>query len=552
MTALFPNALDTFATNHVSGQLLSSAEYNDLMDAVNKIERNMRQSETVVVAASNAPSAWKTMAKYTCTGFADEDVINQALADLVNSGTYGTVVLSNGLFNITNAPVSLPAAPVALTGQTGTSTLLKGGVGLAQAICRIQGPLGPQQYGDFMQRVAFLGIDGSLTSSANAHGLELTGSVYQGMMLGLKITNAKGHSTFLRASCIVQWINTFGGPTGGTFTLSYNGQTTGPIAYNASAGTVQTALRGLSTINANVTCTGGPLPGTAIICTFTGPMAVPDTLAITVSTSLTGGSSPSMAVWAGERPAYNRMIGCNVVNGSRDAFRSGDVFPTGWYAEHNEAFGNSFTFHTGNGIFSTGNNNRFYGNQIDFVDIGVYLLGCENNAVMFNTHDRCATHCGKIEQGGNHSFGFNQFGDRQAGFSAGSKMFYLTGNTSGDKFGFNTELNQFAAGGNGWDYGFYEDAGVGQSGVGFWGPSTYSGNGFSWTRNGFGGSQPMMGANTSSDFTLAGVTSPVHYGIGVPSNTMGLNGFYYFRMDTPGTANQRLYVKSAGAWVGIV
>jgi hypothetical protein len=39
-------------------------------------------------------------------------------------------------------------------------------------------------------------------------------------------------------------------------------------------------------------------------------------------------------------------------------------------------------------------------------------------------------------------------------------------------------------------------------------------------------------------------------GSGVPSG--GNNGDVYFRTDTPGTANQRLYVKSAGAWVGIL
>jgi len=39
---------------------------------------------------------------------------------------------------------------------------------------------------------------------------------------------------------------------------------------------------------------------------------------------------------------------------------------------------------------------------------------------------------------------------------------------------------------------------------------------------------------------------------GVPSNAQGVNGDYYFRTDTPGTANQRIYVRSAGAWVGIV
>lgn len=40
-----------------------------------------------------------------------------------------------------------------------------------------------------------------------------------------------------------------GGPTGGTFTLNYNGQTTAGIAYNATASTVQAALEALSTVN---------------------------------------------------------------------------------------------------------------------------------------------------------------------------------------------------------------------------------------------------------------------------------------------------------------
>ena len=39
-------------------------------------------------------------------------------------------------------------------------------------------------------------------------------------------------------------------------------------------------------------------------------------------------------------------------------------------------------------------------------------------------------------------------------------------------------------------------------------------------------------------------------GSGAPSG--GANGDYYFRTDTPATANQRMYVKIAGSWVGIV
>ena len=44
----------------------------------------------------------------------------------------------------------------------------------------------------------------------------------------------------------------------------------------------------------------------------------------------------------------------------------------------------------------------------------------------------------------------------------------------------------------------------------------------------------------------------VFQGSGVPSNTNGNNGDIYFRTDTPATANQRIYVKSAGAWIAIL
>ena len=54
-----------------------------------------------------------------------------------------------------------------------------------------------------------------------------------------------------------QQITILGNVNGGTFTLTFDGQTTGAIAYNASAATVQTALEALSNIDAgDVTVTG--------------------------------------------------------------------------------------------------------------------------------------------------------------------------------------------------------------------------------------------------------------------------------------------------------
>lgn len=97
----------------------------------------------------------------------------------------------------------------------------------------------------------------------------------------------------------VQTISAPGAPTGGTFTLSFSGQTTAPIAYNAAASTVRTALEALSNINVgDVTVSGGPLPGAALTVTFTGQWAGEDVPQMTVSTTgLTGSTStPAMTV----------------------------------------------------------------------------------------------------------------------------------------------------------------------------------------------------------------------------------------------------------------
>ncbi len=95
-----------------------------------------------------------------------------------------------------------------------------------------------------------------------------------------------------------QTITITGTPTGGTFTLTFSGQTTGAIAFNASAATVDTALEALSNIDpGDVTCTGGALPGTAVVCEFTGALADTDVVEMTADGSLlTGGASPDAAV----------------------------------------------------------------------------------------------------------------------------------------------------------------------------------------------------------------------------------------------------------------
>ena len=84
-----------------------------------------------------------------------------------------------------------------------------------------------------------------------------------------------------------------GTPTGGTFTLTVDGSTTAPIAFNATATAVQSALTALATVRpGEVVATGGPLPGTGVLLTFLRSGVV----VTATGTGLTGGTSPAVTV----------------------------------------------------------------------------------------------------------------------------------------------------------------------------------------------------------------------------------------------------------------
>lgn len=82
-----------------------------------------------------------------------------------------------------------------------------------------------------------------------------------------------------------------GAPTGGTFTLTYNGQTTAGIAYNATAAAVQSALEALSNVNpGDVTVTGNAGGPWTIATAGAAPTITAN------GSGLTGGSSPAVGV----------------------------------------------------------------------------------------------------------------------------------------------------------------------------------------------------------------------------------------------------------------
>lgn len=87
--------------------------------------------------------------------------------------------------------------------------------------------------------------------------------------------------------------------TGGTFTLTYSGQTTSALAYNASAGTVQTALEALSNIAPGDVGVAGSAGG-PFTFSFGGTLAGTNVSQMTVGVgSLTGGSAAIYTSQAG-------------------------------------------------------------------------------------------------------------------------------------------------------------------------------------------------------------------------------------------------------------
>lgn len=103
----------------------------------------------------------------------------------------------------------------------------------------------------------------------------------------------------------VQSVSMGGTVTGGSFTLTLDGQTTAAIAWDATAAAVQAALEALSNVGTGkVTCTGGPLPGTAVTCTFAASLG--DLPQMTATSSLTG-TGPTVSVSTttnGQKPAF--------------------------------------------------------------------------------------------------------------------------------------------------------------------------------------------------------------------------------------------------------
>lgn len=91
----------------------------------------------------------------------------------------------------------------------------------------------------------------------------------------------------------VQTVTITGIPTGGTFTLTFQGETTAAIAFNANAAAVQAALEALSNIEVGDVVVTGTNP--AFTVTFGGELGGENVSQLTSTGSLTGGTAPAVA-----------------------------------------------------------------------------------------------------------------------------------------------------------------------------------------------------------------------------------------------------------------
>ncbi|MFC9736038.1 hypothetical protein ACFWG5_34665 [Streptomyces hydrogenans] len=115
-----------------------------------------------------------------------------------------------------------------------------------------------------------------------------------GIPLG-KITASGLYAPYAAVTNEVQTLTVTGAPTGGTFTITFSGQTTAAIAYNATAAAVQAALEALSNVNpGDIVVTGNA--GGPWTLTYGGQYLGENVAAVTTTEAFTGGTTPDITI----------------------------------------------------------------------------------------------------------------------------------------------------------------------------------------------------------------------------------------------------------------
>src|SRR3954464_6658071 len=111
--------------------------------------------------------------------------------------------------------------------------------------------------------------------------------------------------------------------TGGTFTLSFNGQTTAPLAFNSTAAQIDAALEALSNVGANnIQTSGGPVNTANVNVFFRRALQQSDQAQITGDGAALTGTAPTLATaTAAAGGWYQRLTG----DSRRSALNTNDL-----------------------------------------------------------------------------------------------------------------------------------------------------------------------------------------------------------------------------------
>lgn len=151
--------------------------------------------------------------------------------------------------------------------------------------------------------------------------------------------------------------------SGGTFTLTFNAQTTTAIPYNASNEVIQDALVALSNIaKYEVTVTGGPLYTTPIVIKLDGTLSGTQATGVTITTTSVTGTTPGANV-------VRTATGLSNLAGFRDIFVPSDTASLPFLAIEENIGGGLDVFRYRDGVV----------NSLHFeVDANGYFMGSTN------------------------------------------------------------------------------------------------------------------------------------------------------------------------------
>lgn len=215
---------------------------------------------------------------------------------------------------------------IAWSGLTSGLTAPLSGVSVTSSTKTIQQIVAPANTSIAVKEWGYAILGSTLPTTPIQLELLSTGSVPATVTPGnvANYSNTLGNLSQVQAGTVQ--IVSLGSPSAGTYTLTFNGQTTSAIAYNATASTVQTAFQALSNVGSNATVTGST--GGPYTFTFSGSLATSGAQPpIVINSSLTGGT-PAVS---GTQTGYNATSEGSITSTRLLAYRS---YPADWSAQY--------------------------------------------------------------------------------------------------------------------------------------------------------------------------------------------------------------------------